>query len=212
MAQNTGSVSTQTLVVSVCVAVAVGFFGGVIYSSLHGGSLPQPQATTSSPMPPVPGQQFQGGIDPQQASAILSLEQRVAVNPNDSEAWLQLGNTYFDTHDFVKSINAYNKYLAFQPNNPNVLTDLGIMYRNNGQTTEAIAAFDRAIAADPKHVQAPFNKGIVLLNDMRDPQAAIAVWQKLVEINPSATSSDGMPVTQLIEEVTRQKLSGEGAR
>lgn len=215
MTQKNGSVPTQTLMVSVCVALAVGFFGGVIYSSLRSdsagpGSLQQQQG--SATMPPPSGGQPQGGLNPQQASAILSLEQRVAVNANDADAWVQLGNTYFDTNNFVKAIDAYNRYLALQPNNANVLTDLGIMYRNNGQTTEAIAAFDRAIAVDPKHVQAPFNKGIVLLNDLHDPQGAIAVWQKLVDSNPGATAGDGMPVAQLIEEVKKQKGSAAGGR
>lgn len=218
MAQNNGTVNTQTLVVSICVAVAVGFFGGVIYSSLHGdsggSSISQQQqgGSASSPMPPGASGQSQGGLTPQQASAILSLEQRVVVNANDADAWLQLGNTYFDTNNFVKSIDSYNRYLALQPNNANALTDLGIMYRNVGKTTEAIASFDRAIAVEPKHVQAAFNKGIVLLNDMNDAQGAIAVWQKLVEINPGATSGDGMPVAQLIEEVKKQKASGESTR
>lgn len=213
MFERNGSVSKQTLAVSVCVAVAVGFFGGVIYSSLHSDypSPAQPQQTGGSSMPPATGQ-AQGGLSPQQASAILSLEQRVAVNANDADAWVQLGNTYFDTHNFAKSIDAYNRYLALQPNNANVLTDLGIMYRNNGQANEAIASFDRAIAVDPKHVQAPFNKGIVLLNDLRDYQGAIAVWQKLVESNPGATSGDGMPVSQLIEEVKKQMAASEGSR
>lgn len=214
MAHQDGKLGTQTLVVSVCVAVAVGFLGGVIYSSFHSDSVSsvplQQQQASSSSMPSTAGGQQQGGLTPQQASAILSLEQRVAVNANDTDAWVQLGNTYFDTHNYRKAIDSYNRYLALQPNNANVLTDLGIMYRNNGQAAEAIAAFDRAMAVDPKHVQAPFNKGIVLLNDLQDYQAAIAVWQKLVESNPGATSGDGMLVSQLIEEVKKQKTDAGG--
>jgi len=218
MAQNDDSVSIQTLVVAICIAVAVGFFGGVIYSSLRSGSgnvAPMgQQAGRQAPagMPPMAGGQPQGGLSPQQASMILSLEQRVAANANDADAWLQLGNTYFDSNNFLKAIDAYKKYLAIQPNNPNALTDLGIMYRNTGQTAEAIATFDRAMAADSKHVQAAFNKGIVLLNDMHDPQGALAVWQKLVADNPGATSGDGMPVAKLIEEVKQQHDLGKGGQ
>ena len=213
MAQNTGKNMTQTLVVAVVVALAVGFLGGVIYSSMQ--STPSSQlAAVQQPgsMPSMGGGQSQpppSSLNPQQASAILSLEQRVAANSNDADAWVQLGNTYFDANNFVKAIAAYNHYLTLQPNNPNVLTDLGIMYRNNGQPTEAIASFDRAIALDPKHVQAPFNKGIVLMNDQHDHQAAIDVWQKLIDTNPGATASNGMPVSQVIEDAKKQMAEGK---
>jgi cytochrome c-type biogenesis protein CcmH/NrfG len=211
MAQNDGKVNTQTMAIAVVAALAVGFFGGVIYSSIQSipsTKLPPVQQTAN---PPLKGGQGQppSGLNPQQSSTILSLEQRVASNANDAEAWMQLGNTYFDTNNFVKSIAAYNHYLTLQPNNSNVLTDLGIMYRNNGQPTEAIASFDRAIASDPKHVQAPFNKGIVLMNDLHDHQAAIDVWQKLIDTNPGATASNGMPITQVIEDAKKQMAEGK---
>lgn len=214
MAQASNSVSTQTLVVAVVVALAVGFFGGVIYSSMHDGGRAVGVASSGTQgartsMPPDAGQaQGQVGLNPQQASAILSLEQRVASNANDAEAWVQLGNTYFDTDNFVKAINAYNHYLTLQPNNANVLTDLGIMYRNNGQSDEAITSFDRALAVDPKHVQAAFNKGVVLMNDIHDHEGAIAVWQKLVDTNPAATAANGMPVSQVIEDAKKQMAAG----
>lgn len=213
MADDSGTVKTQTMAVAVVVALVVGFMGGVIYSSVQGGGSgggysPAPQQAASpspakggAPSPPA-------SVNPQMASNILSLEQRVAANANDAEAWMQLGNTYFDTNNFAKAINAYNRYLALQPNNPNVLTDLGIMYRNNGQPTEAIAAFDRAMAIDPQHVQAPFNKGIVLMNDVHDHQGAIAVWQKLVDANPGVTAGNGMPVSRVIEDAKKQMAEG----
>lgn len=214
MAQDNDMVKLQTMVIAIVVALAIGFIGGVIYSSMQSSPLNgmvQNQQSAGAPPPPMQGGQGQQttGLTPQQASAILSLEQRVASNPNDADAWVQLGNTYFDTNNFSKSIAAYNHYLTLQPDNANVLTDLGIMYRNNGQPAEAIASFDRAMAVDPKHVQAPFNKGIVLMNDVHDHQAAIDVWQKLVDENPGATAGNGMPVSQVIEEAKKQMAEGK---
>jgi cytochrome c-type biogenesis protein CcmH/NrfG len=201
-------VTTQTMVVAVVVALVVGFFGGVIYSSIRGEAI-SPVATGAKEGSPIAGgQQGQTVVNQQLASTILSLEQKVATNPKDADAWVQLGNSYFDSNNFVKAIDAYNHYLTLQPNNANVLTDLGTMYRNNGQPKEAIAAFDRAMAVDPKHVQAPFNKGIVLLNDLHDPQGAIAVLQKLVDANPNATAANGMPISQVIEAAKKQLAAG----
>lgn len=213
MAQENGNVKTQTLAVAVVVALVVGFLGGVIYSSLQSPAVnravaPKMQGAAAGASGNQ-GAPSSASLNPQQASAILSLEQRVATNTTDAEAWLQLGNTYFDTNNFAKAITAYNRYLTLQPNNANVLTDLGIMYRNNGQPTEAIASFDRAIAVDPKHVQAPFNKGIVLMNDLHDHQAAIDVWQALLDSNPGATAGNGMPISQIIEDAKKQMAEGK---
>lgn len=214
MTQDTSSVTMQTMAIAVVVALVVGFLGGVIYSSTQSGGA---GSASFQAQPAVSGPAMGGGqagqpqatLNPQQASAILSLEQRVAANATDAEAWMQLGNTYFDTNNFVKAITAYNRFLTLQPNNANVLTDLGIMYRNNGQPTEAIASFDRAIAIDPKHVQAPFNKGVVLLNDLHEHQAAIDVWQKLVDVNPGVTAGNGMPISQMIEDAKKQVAEGK---
>ena len=66
-------------------------------------------------------------------------------NPENTEAWIQLGHVYFDTNINDKAIVAYEKSLELNPRNANVLTDLGIMYRRNGQPQKAIEKFDEAI-------------------------------------------------------------------
>lgn len=208
MAQDSNKVTTQTMAVAVVVALAVGFFGGVIYSSIHGGSTTPAPAVVQEASPMGSGQPSPAGVNPQLASSILSLEQKVAANPKDAEAWAHLGNDYFDTNNFSKAIAAYNHYLTLQPNNANVLTDLGTMYRGNGQPEEAIVAFDRAIAVDPNHVQAQLNKGIVLLNDLHDPQGAIAVLQKLADAHPEVTGANGVPITQIIAAAKKQLTAG----
>lgn len=210
MAANNDTVSTQTMAIAVVVALVVGFLAGVVFSSIQGGKAPAGSPAGQAAAPQGGGQfgQAPAAMAPQLASLIVSLEQRLAVNPNDAEAWVQLGNSYFDSNEFQKAINAYTRFLALKPDNANVLTDLGIMYRNVAQPEEAIKAFDRAMAADPRHVQAPFNKGIVLLNDLHDPQGAIAVWQKLADANPGVSVGGGMPLTQMIEDAKKRLAGG----
>ena len=125
------------------------------------------------------------------------------TNPDNIEAWTQLGNHYFDTGNFAKAINAYNKSLALNPNNANVLTDLGVMYRRNGNPVEAVASFDKAIAVDPNHQTARFNKGIVQLNDLNDRAGAIKTWQELVAIKPDATAPNGQLISEIILEIQK---------
>jgi len=187
-------VKKETMLVVALVAMVVGFLGGVFYSAMKSGPSGSVQ-TASAP----PQQQQQPGMSNEQARTILQLEQEVAVNPTNLDAWTQLGHVYFDTNNPAKAIRAYEKSLELSPNNPNVLTDLGVMYRRNGQPDKALEAFDRAMTIDPKHEQSRFNKGIVLRYDMNDREGAVQAWEELIKINPNAQAPNGMPVSEAIK-------------
>ncbi len=188
-------VKKDTMLLVAMVAFAMGFFSGVVltvYKTRSG-------ETVQTPAQSLPAQSDQGNRT-EMAAKILELERKTAQSPDDAEAWVQLGNLYFDTHNFAKAIAAYEKSLELVPNNPNVLTDLGVMYRRNGRPVAAVEAFDKAIQADPRHETSRFNKGVVLMHDLNDVEGAIKAWEALVELNPSAVSSTGQPVDQLIQQ------------
>lgn len=134
-----------------------------------------------------------------------ALEAEVARDPNNREAWIQLGNIYFDTGEPKKAIVAYEKALALDPGNADVLTDLGVMYQRDGQPDRAVASFDRAISADPSHETARFNKGVVLMHELKDPKGAIAEWKALSEINPVFTAPDGQSLDEVIRHYTEHE-------
>ena len=123
----------------------------------------------------------------------------VLNNPENTEAWIQLGHVYFDTNIYDKAITAYEKSLELNPSNADVLTDLGIMYRRNGQPQKAIEKFDEAIVLNPKHEMSRLNKGIVLMHDLGDHEGAIESWEELLEINPVAMAGKGQSVDQLVK-------------
>jgi cytochrome c-type biogenesis protein CcmH/NrfG len=151
--------------------------------------------------PPQPRQQAsqEETITEDQAKHILALEKEVAANPDNLDAWTQLGNLYFDTNNFDSAIRSYKKSLALKPDNANVQTDLGVMYRRAGQPEQAVKAFEKAVEIDPKHEIARFNTGIVLLHDLNDREGALKAWQGLVDINPAAMTPGGKPLAELIK-------------
>jgi cytochrome c-type biogenesis protein CcmH/NrfG len=201
---DSGSVKKETMYIGIGIALVVGVLLGIVFSSFKSGTIPLSGQQASQP------QQGQGpGLSQQQASQIMDLEQRVAANPQDVEAWTQLGHVYFDTDRPEQAIRAYSKSLELRPDNPDVLTDLGVMYRRAGRFQEAIASFDKASALGPRHEQSRFNKGIVLMYDLGDIPAAIAAWEDLLKVNPMAQTGNGVPISQLIEEA-RAQLKGEG--
>lgn len=134
---------------------------------------------------------------------------RVALNPQDVNAWVTLGNLYFDTGQPAKSIEAYSRSLELSPDNANVLTDMGVMHRALGEFQKAVDTFAKAIALDPRHETARMNIGIVLLYDLGDKEGAIAAWQDLVRINPQAVNANGTPIANVLREMTGA-TQGEG--
>ena len=192
-------VKKETMLIVALIALVVGFLGGIFYSAFQSGPTGSVQTSSAPPRPPQQQQQQQPNLSNEQARNILSLEQEVAVNPTNVDAWTQLGNVYFDTNNFPKAIRAYEKSLELSPNNPNVLTDLGVMYRRNGQPEKAVAAFDRAMAIAPSHEQSRFNKGIVLRYDMNDREGAVKAWEELLKVNPNAVAPNGQPISEAIK-------------
>ena len=192
-------VKMETMLVVVLIALIIGFLGGIFYSAFQTGTTGSVQTASGPARPPQQQQQSQPKLSNEQAKSILSLEQEVAINPTNVDAWTQLGNVYFDTGNFAKAIRAYEKSLELSPGNPNVLTDLGVMYRRNGQPGKALEAFDKAIAIAPSHEQSRFNKGIVLRYDMNDREGAIKAWEDLLRINPSAVAPNGQPLSEAIK-------------
>lgn len=185
-------IKKETTFIVAFICLIIGFMGGIIFSVY--------KSPTAPPQAPVPSQNAQG-IATEDAQKMVALEREVAANPDNTEAWTQLGHVYFDTNQFEKAINAYNKSLDLDPNNPNVWTDLGVMYRRSGDPQQAIASFDKAVENDPKHETSRFNKGVVLMYDLKDRQGAIKAWEELIAINPSATAPTGELLKNIIEQM-----------
>jgi len=136
---------------------------------------------------------------------IAALEKETQANPTNVKSWIELGNSYFDTGQHEKSIQAYRKALEINPNNANVWTDMGVMYRRSGNPQEAINSFDKAAEVDPKHEVSRMNKGIVLLHDMNDIDGAIKAWEELLEVNPVAMSPTGQSIDQMVQQMKKQR-------
>jgi len=192
-------VRKETFWLVTLLALAVGFFGGVMFGVFQSDTADVPGRPSPSPVSPAKAP------DTGKASMIAALEKETKSNPGNLEAWIELGNSYFDTDQYEKSIQAYRKALEINPDNANVWTDLGVMYRRNGNPQEAINAFNRAIEVDPKHEASRMNKGIVLLHDLQDVDGAIKAWEGLLEVNPVAMAPTGKSVDEIVEQLKKQK-------
>jgi cytochrome c-type biogenesis protein CcmH/NrfG len=196
--QKTGEgnyVRKETFLIVTLLALAVGFFGGVVFTVF--------KSDSKAPVPSTPVQT--GTPAPAGSDRIATLERETQASPGNANAWIELGNAYFDSNQFEASIGAYRKSLELNPNNANVWTDMGVMYRRGGKPEEAIKAFDQAIATDPKHEVSRMNKGIVLLHDLNDFDGAIRAWEGLLEVNPVAMAPNGVSIDQMVVQLKKQQ-------
>jgi cytochrome c-type biogenesis protein CcmH/NrfG len=138
-------------------------------------------AVGSGPALPGPGP---GASDVQRR--IAGEEQLVAQEPKNVQAWIALGNDYFDTKQPQRAVDAYARALELAPNNPDVLTDQGVMYRELRAFDKAVANFQKASQLDPRHVQSTYNLGVVYAYDLKDREKAFAAWRRVVEIAPQS--------------------------
>jgi len=174
-------------------ALAAGFFGGVFFGVYKSGPSVKGMPSASSP-----------AAEKELQDQIAALERETQQNPSNVAAWVELGNAYFDTDQFEKSIQAYRKALELKPDNADVWTDMGVMQRKAGRPQEAVKAFDQAMTVNPKHEVSRLNKGIVLFHDLQDAAGALRAWEGLLEINPTAMAPGGVSVDQMVQSLKKQ--------
>jgi tetratricopeptide (TPR) repeat protein len=170
----------ETLLLIVIVLI-VGVLVGVLISKGGKGRGPSPQAPTAMPAQ-SPAADFM--------QEVKLLEGIVAKEPGNRNAWVELGNKYFDMNQPVKSVEAYDKALAIDGNDPNVLTDQGIMFRALGWYDRAITNFSKANALNPGHQQSLYNMGLVYLYDLQQMDKAREAWSRYMALNPTGPAAD----------------------
>ena len=171
----------DTILVAV-VALLAGLIIGWMAGQKSAG--PAPAAVTSappvqSPMPTVNVQQKIG-----------ELKAIVAKDPNNRQAWVALGNEYFDADQPMEAVEAYQKALDLNAKDANVLTDQGVMFRRLGWFDRAVDNFTRAYQADPSHAVSLYNLGITYRYDLQDFAKAQEAWTKFLAVNPNGPGSD----------------------
>lgn len=135
--------------------------------------------------------------------AVAPMLQALQQNPKDTATLTNIGNTYYDAKIYSKAIQYYAEALKIAPKNVNVRTDMATAYWYLGDADHAVAELEKSLAQEPTHAQSLFNLGIVKWQSQKDPQGAIAAWQKLIQTNPNYPERQN--VEQLIERARDHK-------
>lgn len=183
-------VKRETVILMTVGAFILGVLAGITYMVFREVSGKQERPATAVAPPTAQGPSRPSGPTAEQRMALLELQARVQRNPDDLEAWIQLGDLHFDLNEHLPAIRAYERALKLEPASPDVLTDLGIMYRRIGQPRKAVELFQEAHRVQPQHSQSLYNLGVVYLHDLDDIPSAVQAWEEYLRILPQGPGAD----------------------
>ncbi len=181
-----GLVTRGKLVAFTGGALLVGLVAGAILGGIWEHRLASRLPTKAPGVVSAPS----GMASVEQRGELKALESRVAKDPQDVEAWINLGNLNYDMGRPAEAIRAYEKALALRPGNPDVITDMGTMYRLLGQPQKAVELFREAHRLDPNHFNSLYNEGVVLLHDLNDIVGAARAWEGFLKLVPQGEQSE----------------------
>jgi len=203
------SLQAYTLaVICMLAGIAVGwFFRGsqspaTVVSETASAPAPAASANTVA-QPPTPAQ-LQKMADTQAGPLI----ERLNTDPTNAGLLANIGNIYYDAHQFPTAIDYYQRALQVEPANTDVRTDMATAYWYTGNVDAAIAEFQKSLSYAPNKANTLFNLGLVEWQGKMDVEKAVAAWQKLLDTNPNYEGKN--KVLELIAQAKKHSGANPG--
>jgi len=99
------------------------------------------------------------------------------------ETYFKLGNFEYNSGNFGKAVEYYNKALEINPKYDDAWNNKGAALSDLGRKEEAIRCYDKALEINPKSAVVWYNKGVTLANLGRKEEAK-RCFEKSKEIDP----------------------------
>jgi cytochrome c-type biogenesis protein CcmH/NrfG len=118
------------------------------------------------------------------------LIEKLKADPTNAGLLANIGNIYYDAHQFPTAVDYYQRALKVEPANTNVRTDMATAYWYAGNADVAIAEFQKSLSYEPNKPNTLFNLGFVEWQGKMDIDKAVATWQRLLDTNPNYEGKD----------------------
>ena len=130
--------------------------------------------------------------------AIVELERVLDGEPENYDAYYDLGHVYFELGDYESAISNFENVLEYEQNNELLYYALAQAYEANNEIDKAISNYLKAIAVNDKFILAYKKVGILFLarNDYED---AIEYFENYLEFDIPQEEKDS--VQKLIDRV-----------
>lgn len=150
------------------------------------------------------------------SAGTAELEARVAANPDDVEAWVQLAQARFDSNEFDGAVTAYRRATQIAPTvagNWSALGEALVMAAPNTgpvMPDESVSAFRRALGLDAEDPRARYFLA-TKKNIDGDHEGAIADWLALLADTPQGAPWEA-DLRRTIEQVGAQEQIAVASR
>ncbi len=128
--------------------------------------------------------------------AARALEQAVALRPDFSEAWSDLGECRRNLFDDAGAVKAFQRAVDLAPSNAVARTRLGAKLLDLGRAHEAVPHLREAARLDPKN-QSALNALLVALRKDGQTDAAAAVKAQLAQVLREKNQADQRLLTSI---------------
>jgi len=148
---------------------------------------------TSTPVPAQDTASAQEHIDAAAAyyaggnydQAIAELEQVIALEPDNADAYTNLALSYFENGDYAEAVAAWTDVIDLDPEQAAAYFERGTSYLNLKQYEQAIDDLTRAVDLDPTNADAYRVRGKSYAF-MEDYEQAIADFSRTIELDPGS--------------------------
>jgi tetratricopeptide (TPR) repeat protein len=121
-------------------------------------------------------------------NAQLKYEEILKINPNNSEAYVNLGVIFKAKGDLNTAIKCYLQAIKLDPKNKFVYNNIGNAFKEIKDYKMAIKAYSDSIKLNPNDFNAYNNLGIIY-ELIGDNNKAIATYKQAVKVNPKHAKS-----------------------
>lgn len=121
--------------------------------------------------------------DPDYLKVMKTFQQIILDDPNNAEAYYNLGVAYGELGQYQEAIEALEQAIRIDPNEPDAYYNLGIAYSELEQYQEAIKAFKKSIRLRSDCADVHYQLGTVYVM-IEDFGSALKEYRILKKLNP----------------------------
>jgi tetratricopeptide (TPR) repeat protein len=116
-------------------------------------------------------------------AALTFFQKAIEKNPQDADAWFQVGYCYGNLGRYQDEIESYKQVIRIKPDDANAHLNLGVAYGNLGRYKDEIESYKQAIRIKPDLVEAHSNLGVAY-GKLGRYQDAIESYKQAIRIKP----------------------------
>lgn len=120
-------------------------------------------------------------------AAMALYQTAIVLDPDADDAYVSMGDIYFDTEDTDSAIKTYCEAIKMNPNNAQAYNKCAMALWEKDYVEEAILAYNKAISIQNDYEVAYNNLGVIYLDGIGNIKEAISNFEKAISINKNYT-------------------------